>query len=261
MDPLKTAASGMQAQQTRIEVISNNLANVNTTAFKRSRAHFEDLLYQTESELQIVDAADAETLDAVQVGRGTRLAAVQRNDAQGPLEQTGRVTDVAIEGTGYFQVNLPDGQIGYTRDGNFSVSDQGVLVTNQGYTVLPGVDIPVDAINVTISRQGSVTVNTAGSGDPVELGRIELARFSNPGGLRAMGENIYTQTPAAGEPIVGFAGEDGLGRILQGHLEASNVELVQEMVDMITAMRAYEINSKAVQSADEMQQIANRLVK
>jgi flagellar basal-body rod protein FlgG len=261
MDPLKTAASGMQAQQTRIEVISNNLANVNTTAFKRSRAQFEDLLYQTEMDTQLIDGQDTSTIGAVQVGRGTRLAGVQRNDAQGALELTGRTTDLAIEGTGYFQVSLPDGRIGFTRDGNFSISDQGVMVTNQGYTVLPGIDIPPDAVSVTVSRQGSISVTTAGDANPVEVGRMELARFNNPNGLQAMGENLYINTPAAGEPIIGFPGEDGLGRVVQGALESSNVELVQEMVDMITAMRAYEINSKAVQTADEMQQISNNLVR
>lgn len=262
MDPaIRTAATGMRAQQARIEVISNNLANVNTTAFKRSRAHFEDLLYQTEQGAATVEAPDASTLNEVQIGRGTRLAAVQRNDQQGPLEQTGRPTDLAIEGHGYFQVTLPNGQPAYTRDGNFSISDQGVLVTNGGYTVVPGVDVPTDATNLTISPTGVVTISTAMDATPVEVGRIELARFNNPGGLRALGENLYQETPAAGQPINGYPGEDGLGRILQGHLEASNVEIVQEMVDMITAMRAYEINSKAVQSAEEMASIANNMIR
>ncbi len=261
MDPIRTAATGMTAQQRRIEVISNNLANVNTTGFKRSRAHFEDLLYQTEQGPTNVDNPDASTLNEIQVGRGVRLTAVQRNDAQGPLEQTGRSTDMAIEGNGYFQVTLPNGQQAFTRDGNFSISDQGVLVNNGGYRVGGDISIPVDATTLIISRTGVVTVSTATNADPVEIGQVEMARFNNPGGLSAIGENLFVETPASGQPAVGFPGEDGFGRVLQGHLESSNVELVQEMVDMITAMRAYEINSKAVQSGEEMAQIANNLVR
>mgnify|MGYP001991604220 CR=1 FL=1 len=262
MDPaLRAAATGMQAQQTRVEVISNNLANVNTPGFKRSRAHFEDLLYQTEQGTQAVDGTDAETTGVIQVGRGTRLAAVQRIDRQGTLEQTGRPLDLAIEGEGYFQVQMPDGGFAYTRDGSFSISDQGVIVTNSGYTVSPGVSVPEDATELTISRNGVVSVASAADGIPVEIGRIELARFTNPPGLRAMGENLFTETPASGEPQTGFAQEGGFGRVLQGSLEGSNVEIVQEMVDMITAMRAYEINSKAVQSAEQMSEIANGLIR
>jgi len=251
----------MQAQQTRVEVISNNLANVNTTAFKRSRAHFEDLLYQTEQGTQTIDGADADTTAAIQIGRGTRLAAVQRVDLQGTIEQTGRPLDLSIEGEGYFQVELPDGTLGYTRDGSFAISDQGTLVTNSGYTVVPGISVPTDATELTISRTGVVSVQTVGAGGSLEVGQIELARFANAPGLRAMGENIMTATEASGEPLIGYPQESGFGRILQGTLEGSNVEIVQEMVDMITAMRAYEINSKAVQSAEEMTQIANNLVR
>lgn len=262
MDPaLRTAATGMQAQQTRVEVISNNLANVNTTGFKRSRAHFEDLLYQTEQGTQSVDGADADTRGAVQVGRGTRLAAVQRVDRQGSLEQTGRPLDLAIEGEGFFQVQLPDGRSAYTRDGSFSISDQGVLVTNGGYTVSPGISIPEDATGLTVSRTGVVTVQGAADGIPIEVGRLELVRFTNSPGLTALGENLFGETPASGEPQTGFAQEDGFGRLIQGSLEGSNVEIVQEMVDMITAMRAYEINSKAVQSAEQMSEIANGLIR
>ena len=261
MDPIRTAATGMAAQQRRIEVISNNLANVNTTGFKRSRAHFEDLLYRTEQGPTNVDQPGADTLNEIQVGRGVRLTAVQRNDMQGPLEPTGRPTDLAIEGNGYFQVELPDGSRAFSRDGNFSISDQGVLITNSGYTVVPGVAIPEDATTLTIGPTGVVAVSTATSADQIEIGQIELARFNNPGGLTALGQNLFGETPASGQPIEGFPGQDGFGRILQGHLEASNVELVQEMVDMITAMRAYEINSKAVQTAEQMAEVANNLVR
>jgi flagellar basal-body rod protein FlgG len=262
MDPaLRAAATGMMAQQTRVEVISNNLANVNTTAFKRSRAHFEDLLYQTEQGAQIVQEGDVQSLQEVQVGRGTRLASVLRVDGQGTMEQTGRPLDVAIEGHGFLQVRLPDGNLAYTRDGGLTVSDQGALVTNGGYAVVPGITIPPDSQGLTISRNGMVSVTTDGSQDMVQLGQLELARFTNSAGLRALGENLYGETPASGRPTLGFPQDGGFGRIVQGALEGSNVEIVQEMVDMITALRAYEINSKAVQSSEQMSEIANNLVR
>lgn len=261
MNPaLRTAASGMMAQQLRTEVISNNLANVNTTGFKRSRAHFEDLLYQTVQGSGVVGSQDAETLPAVQIGRGVRLSSVQRLHTQGTLEQTSRPLDLAIEGDGFFQVQLPDGSIAYTRDGSFSVSDEGVLVTQGGYTVVPGIQIPTEAATITISKTGVVSVETP-TGGSQEIGRIELARFSNPSGLLAIGENLLKDTPASGQPILSYPGEEGMGRLLQGHLESSNVEIVQEMVDMITSLRAYELNSKAVQNAEEMSQIANALIR
>jgi flagellar basal-body rod protein FlgG len=261
MNPaLRAAATGMMAQQLRTEVISNNLANVNTTGFKRSRAHFEDLLYQTVQGAAVVGAPDAGTTPAIQVGRGVRLSAVQRLHAQGPLEPTQRPLDLAIEGEGFFQVQMPDGNVAYTRDGSFTISDEGTLVTQGGYTVVPGIRVPDDASNFTISRTGIVTAGTAGGGN-VELGRIELARFANPTGLLAVGENLYTETPASGQATLGFPQEDGMGRLLQGHLESSNVEIVQEMVDMITSLRAYEINSKAIKNAEQMSEIANSMVR
>ena len=260
MDPsLRAAATGMRAQQVRVEVIANNLANVNTTAFKRSRAHFEDLLYQTRQGASVINGGDARTTEAVQVGRGTRLAAVQRLDRQGPIEQTGRLLDLALEGDGYFQVQLPDGTLGYTRDGSLTISDQGTLVTNGGYTVVPGVIIPPDSAEFNVSKSGIISATSSGDALPVEVGRIELARFTNPPGLFALGENLFRETAASGEPLTGFAQDPGFARIIQGGLEASNVEIVQEMVDMITAMRAYEINSKAVQSAEQMAEITNNL--
>ena len=262
MDPaLRTAATGMAAQQTRVEVISNNLANVNTTAFKRSRAHFEDLLYQTIQAEGGEVATGVGTTPGIQIGRGTRLAAVQRIDLQGAIEQTGRPLDLAIEGDGYFQIQQPDGSSVYTRDGSFTVSSEGALVTSGGYLVEPGITIPTDARDISISSTGVVSVSTQMDAQPVEIGRIELVRFANNAGLRALGQNLYAETASSGEPMAGYAHGDGFGRILQGGLEASNVEIVQEMVDMITAMRAYEINSKAVQSAEEMTKIANGLVR
>jgi flagellar basal-body rod protein FlgG len=263
MDPaLRAAASGMLAQQLRTEVIANNLANVNTTGFKRSRAQFEDLLYQTVQGAAVLGQAESQTHPAVQIGRGTRLTAVERLHAQGNLETTNRPLDVAIEGEGFFQVQVGNGQLAYTRDGGFQISDQGVLVTSQGYVVQPTIRVPTDAASVTISKTGVVGVTRgAGQARPEEIGRLELARFVNPAGLMAEGENLYTATAASGEPVLGFPQDDGMGRLVQGALEGSNVEVVQEMVDMITAMRAYEINSKAIKNSEEMLEIANNLVR
>ena len=262
MDPaLRTAATGMRAQQLRTEVIANNLANVNTTGFKRSRAHFEDLLYQTVQGSTAVGAPDAATTPAIQVGRGVRLSSVQRLHAQGALENTGRSLDVAIEGEGLFQVQTPDGQVAYTRDGSFTVSDQGTLVTQGGYTVVPGIKVPADSAEITISRTGIVTSRSPQETQATEIGRIEMARFANPSGLLSVGENLYQQTTASGEPVLGFPQEDGMGRLMQGALEGSNVEIVQEMVDMITSMRAYEINSKSIQNSERMMETASNMVR
>ncbi|MBX9928087.1 MAG: flagellar basal-body rod protein FlgG [Gemmatimonadaceae bacterium] len=261
MDPaLRTAATGMMAQQTRTEVIANNLANVNTTAFKRSRAHFVDLLYQTVQGTATVSQNDANTTPTIQVGRGTRLAAVQRLEGQGPVEATQRPLDIAIEGDGYYQVQVGNGQVAYTRDGSFQISDQGTLVTSGGQTIVPGIKIPADASLVTVAPNGIVSINRE-DGRSEEVGRIELARFANPSGLLAIGENLFRTTPASGDPITGFPQDQGMGRLLQGHLEGSNVEIVQEMVDMIAAMRAYELNSKSVKNSESMTEIANNLVR
>jgi flagellar basal-body rod protein FlgG len=266
MDPaLRTAATGMQAQQTRTDVIANNLANVNTTGFKRSRAHFEDLLYQTLQGPATLGSRDTEQLPSIQVGLGTRLTSVQRIDSQGSLEQTSRPLDLAIEGEGYFQVQLPNGNAAYTRDGSLQVSDQGVLVSNQGYAIQPPIRVPKEATSITVSETGVVTANgmsgASGASGAQELGRIELARFANPSGLESMGQNLFSETTASGDPIKGMPTEDGNGRIAQGYLESSNVEIVTEMVDMITAQRAYEINSKAVKNSEDMAQTANSLMR
>lgn len=262
MDPaLRAAATGMQAQQTRTEIIAHNLANVNTTGYKRSRAHFEDLLYQTVQGQSVLGQQDAEIAPAIQIGRGTRLSAVQRLHQQGPLEQTGRNLDIAIEGEGLFQVQLPNGETAYSRDGSFQISDQGVIVTSNGYALQPSIRIPGDAAEITISTTGVVSVRSARDNETTEIGRIELARFANPSGLLSLGQNLYGATPASGQPLRGYPNEDGLGRLQQGALEGSNVEIVQEMVEMITAMRAYEINSKAIKTADEMGQIANNITR
>ena len=262
MDPaLRAAASGMMAQQRRTEIIANNLANVNTPGFKRSRAHFEDLLYQTVQGQQVQGDPDMQTAPAIQVGRGTRLAGVQRLHQQGPLEDTGRNMDVAIEGEGFYQIQLPDGSTAYTRDGSFQISDQGVLVTNSGYAVQPPVRIPPGSSELVISSTGIVSVRRGQDMVPTEIGRLELARFANPSGLFSMGQNLLAPTAASGQPVVGFPNDDGMGRLQQGSLEGSNVEIVQEMVEMITSMRAYEINSKAIKQSDEMGQMANNMTR
>ncbi len=261
MDPsIRTAATGMAAQQRRVEVISNNLANVNTTGFKRSRAHFEDLLYQT-MEGPGVGGAGQGTTDPVQVGRGTRLAAVQRMEGQGPLENTGRPLDLAIEGEGLFQIRMPNGEMAYSRDGSLTISADGTLVTHGGYEVFPGITIPEEATGISISPMGAVTVQMRSAADVIEIGRLELARFANVPGLQALGENLFAETPASGPPLAGYPKDEGFGRVIQGHLEASNVEIVTEMVDMIAALRAYEINSQAVKTSEEMAQTATHMVR
>ena len=262
MDPaLRAAATGMMAQQTRTEVISNNLANVNTPGFKRSRAHFEDLLYQSIQGQQVLGDPNAETAPAIQVGRGTRLAGIMRMHDQGTVEQTGRNMDVMIEGNGFFQLDDGRGNTAYTRDGSFQISDKGVLVTSNGWALQPPVRVPTDASELNISKNGIVAVRRGKDLQPTEIGRIDLVAFANPSGLQSLGGNNYAPTASSGEPVIGLPGDAGMGTLQQGSLEGSNVEIVQEMVEMITAMRAYEINSKAIKNADEMGQMANNLTR
>lgn len=263
MDPaLRTSASGMVAQQLRVDAIANNLANVNTTGFKRSRVSFEDVLYETLQGARIVNLQGTDTVAPVQIGQGVRVSAIIRIHEQGAPEITQRPLDLAIEGEGLFQVLRPDGSVGYTRDGSFSISDSGTIVTNGGYTLLPGVAVPNDTTSINISGTGIISATVDGGTDTVELGRIELARFMNPSGLLALGENLLAETPASGPPILGFAQEDGFGRVLQGMLEGSNVQIVQEMVDMISAQRAYEVNARAIRTVEEMlQTVTDRLVR
>lgn len=258
---LRTSASGMAAQQRMIDVIANNLANVNTTGFKRSRVSFEDVLYETLQGARLVNYQSAETVGPVQVGKGVRVQAITRLHAQGAPENTARPMDFAIEGDGFFQVQRPDGSTAYTRDGSFTLSDQGVLVTSDGYTVLPGVTVPEDATEVTVSPNGTVSVLSSGQTSHTEIGRLEIARFLNANGLEAVGENAYIETPASGEPITGFPQDEGFGRLLQGALESSNVEIVQEMTDMIAAQRAYEINAKAIRTAEDMMQATHDIIR
>lgn len=258
---LRTSASGMIAQQRMIDVIANNLANVNTTGFKRSRVSFEDVLYETVQGSRIVNYQGSETVGPVQIGKGVRVGAVVRLHAQGAPETTQRPLDLAIEGDGLFQVQRPDGSTAYTRDGSLSLSESGALVTNGGYLLMPGVTVPRDATGISISASGVVSVTPTGGGTQTEIGRIELVRFLNPNGLLAIGENQFSETAASGEPISGFAQDEGFGRLMQGALESSNVEIVQEMTDMIAAQRAYEINAKAIRAGEEMMQTTNDIIR
>ncbi len=258
---LRTSASGMMAQQRMIDVLANNLANVNTTGFKRSRVSFEDVLYETLEGSRIVNYKGAATVAPVQVGKGVRVAAIVRLHGQGAPEPTQRPLDLAIEGDGFFQVLRPDGGTAFTRDGGLTVSDQGQLVTESGHLLSPAITIPADATSVTVSPNGTVSVVSGGDSTEVEVGRIEVARFLNPNGLLAVGENQYVQTPASGEPLTGFPQDEGFGRLLQGMLESSNVEIVQEMTDMIAAQRAYEINAKAVRAGEEMMQVTSDIIR
>lgn len=257
---LYTAATGMQAQQTNMDVISNNLANVNTRGFKKSRAEFQDLLYQTLRSSGATQAAGMTVPTGVQVGLGTRLVATQKQFTQGDLQETGNVFDMAIEGDGFFQVKLPTGDTGYTRCGSFTPDRDGKLVTADGYVLQPEITIPQGATDISIGKDGTITVTVPGQANAQAVGTIELAKFVNPAGLIAEGGNIFTARPdASGEAVPGTPGVDGFGSISNRFLETSNVKVVDEMVSMIIAQRAYEVNSKSIQSADEMLQTANNL--
>ncbi len=263
MNPgLRSSASGMLAQQKRIDAIANNLANVNTPGYKRSRVTFEDMLYETLQGTGVVNYQDTDTIQPMQIGRGVRLATIQRVHSKGSAETTAGEFDLMIDGAGFFQVQRPDGSLAYTRDGSFRPSDTGTLVNHSGYSVVPPITIPSDTTGVSISPDGFVSITVEGGSEIIELGQIQLARFINPSGLEALGENLYAETPASGAPVEGYAQENGFGRILQGYLESSNVEIVQEMVDMIQAQRAYEVNSRAIRTADEMiERAVNGLVR
>lgn len=258
---LRTSASGMAAQQRMIDVIANNIANVNTTGFKRSRVSFEDVLYETLQGSRAASDQGAETVGPVQIGKGVRIGAVLRLHAQGSPENTQRPLDVAIDGAGFFQVRRADGTTAFTRDGSFTLSESGTMVTSDGLTVLPGITVPEDASSITISPDGTVSVTSSGASSPVELGRLELARFVNESGLQSAGGNLYVETPASGQPLTGSPQEDGFGNLQQGSLESSNVEIVQEMTEMIAAQRAYEINAKAITAVDQMMSDANALIR
>jgi flagellar basal-body rod protein FlgG len=260
MRALSIAATGMLAQQTNVEVIANNLANMNTTAYKMQRAEFQDLLYQNVERPGAASADTGAVLPAgIQIGVGVRTAATYRITGQGNLSTTGNPYDLAINGKGYFHIQMPDGTDAYTRAGAFALSPEGQLVTDKGYVVAPGVAIPQDAISVTINAQGQVQAMVAGQNAPQTLGQLELARFPNEGGLQATGDNLYTETPASGAVLTGLPGSPGYGTLQQGFLETSNVNAVQEITDLITAQRAYEMNSKVISAADQMLQITSKM--
>lgn len=258
---LSTAALGMSSQQKSVDNIANNLANVNTTGFKRSTIAFQDLFYENLSSSTHGSAANRPSNDApnLQVGHGSRAVATIRNFMQGSIAETGNALDLAISGSGFFQVEMPDGNIVYTRDGNFSRDSSGLLVNNSGLPLADFIEVPVDAVAIEISQDGIVRAVMAGDNQQVELGRLELAKFVNSGGLEARGDNLFAETEASGMPFFGVPGEEGFGVIRQGYLEQSNVDIVTEMVRLIEAQRAYETNSKMVQTAEDMMSVTNSI--
>lgn len=259
MRSLYTAASGMFGQQFNIDTIANNLANVNTTGYKKSRADFQDLLYQSLRFSGTPVTSGAQIPTGIQIGHGVRPVATQKIFSQGTFKQTDNPLDLVVEGDGFFQILMPDGTIGYTRDGAFKKDADGRLVTSDGFFVEPEILIPDDAVQVSIGTDGTVSVTLSGESEPQQIGQIELARFVNPAGLQSAGRNLFLASAASGQPVVGTAGLDGLGNIAQGYLEMSNVQVVEEMVAMITSQRAYEVNSRAIQASDDMLQTANNL--
>jgi flagellar basal-body rod protein FlgG len=253
------AATGMEAQKLNMDVIANNLANVNTVGFKKSRADFQELLYQ---DLRTPGAESAEgdqVPSGIQVGLGVKPVAVQKLFLQGDFVNTGNSLDLVIEGDGFFQVTMPDGTIAYTRSGSFKLDGDGRIVNSDGYPLEPGITVPADALKISVSSDGKVSAVQPGNSTPTEIGQIELARFINPGGLQSLGKSLFTNTPSSGDPTTGNPSQEGLGTIEQGYVEMSNVNVVEEMVNMIMSQRAYEINSKAVQASDEMLQTVNNL--
>ncbi len=251
--------TGLDAQQTQMDVVANNLANVSTTGFKRSRAVFEDLLYQTLRQPGAQSSQQTQLPSGLQVGTGVRPVATERIFTQGNLQQTSNSKDVAIQGQGFFQVLLPDGTTGYTRDGSFQTDAQGQLVTSSGYVVQPAITIPANAQSLTIGRDGTVSVTQPGSANAVQVGTLQLANFVNVAGLQSMGENIYVETASSGTASTSTPGTNGVGVLNQGYVETSNVNVVEELVNMIQTQRAYEINSKAIQTSDQMLQRLTQL--
>ena len=250
---LNTAASGMEAQELQIDVIANNLANVNTTGFKKSRAEFQDLFYQEIRSARRSEEGKAQGAPApLEVGQGTRAIATQKNFSTGNFIQTGNQLDIAIEGAGFLRVNQPDGGLAYTRSGMLKIDADGRICNAEGRSIDPPVEIPPEAMNVIIEPDGTVKIGISNEPIPVEVGKLELSQFVNPGGLKSLGHNLYAETDASGEPIHGSPNEDGLGSIQQGMLEGSNVEVIDEMISLIAAQRAYEINSRVIRASDEM---------
>ena len=252
------AKTGLDAQQTRMSVISNNLANVNTTGFKQDRAVFEDLLYQTIRQPGAQTTTDNQLPSGLMIGTGVRTVAIEKLHTQGNIIQTDNALDVAIDGRGYFQILMPDGDLAYTRDGTFQINADGDMVMSNGYLLDPGINIPDDVQSVTIGADGTVSITQPGDNEPTVIGEMELADFVNPAGLQPVGENLFKETGASGVPIVGTPTLDGLGRVIGGALETSNVNVVTELINMIETQRAYEMNSKAISTADQMLQYASQ---
>lgn len=257
MTSLYSAATGMNAQQQNMDVISNNLANVDTNGFKKSRADFQDLMYQTKVNPGASTGANTSNPTGLQIGTGVKTVGTKKLFTQGNFKDTGNPLDIAIEGNGFFQITKPDGKIAYTRNGSFNLDNQGRMVTSDGYYVEPAVTIPATATNLAISKDGRVTADIDGNSQ--EYGRITLANFVNPNGLENIGNNLYLTSQASGEAVVQNPGDNATGTLLQSYLETSNVKIVNEMVDMIAAQRAYEINTKTINTADNMLQAANNL--
>jgi flagellar basal-body rod protein FlgG len=249
----------MQAQELNIDVIANNLANVNTSGFKKSRAEFQDLLYESMRPAGAASSADTTVPTGIQLGHGTRPSAVQKMFSQGDFQNTQNELDWAIEGDGFFQIEMPNGDTGYTRSGEFKLDADGRIVNPDGFPLIPELAVPTDTISISVGLDGTVSVVQAGDATPVEIGNVQLARFVNPAGLRSLGKNLYSPTNASGDELTGTPGENGFGTLAQGFLEMSNVSVVDEMVNMITAQRAYETNSKVITTADDMLQLANNL--
>ena len=259
MRALRTAASGMYAQQLSIDTISNNLANVNTNGFKRSQVEFQDLIYQTIQSSHSVRNLGTVVPTELQIGHGVKPVSIEKSFAQGSPTQTDNPLDLSIEGDGFFRIRRPDGSTAYTRDGNFNRSPDGRIVTSDGYVMDPEIIIPEDTLDISIDREGYVYATIYGDSESQELGQLELARFTNEAGLRALGQNLFVETDASGIPISGQPGQEGFGEINQGYLEGSNVQVVEEMVNMIVAQRAYEVSSKAIKTAEDMLSLANNL--
>lgn len=251
--------TGLDAQQTQLDVISNNLANVNTSGFKRSRAVFEDLLYQTLRQPGANSSQQTNLPTGLQLGTGVRPVATERIFSQGNLQQTSNSLDVAINGQGFLQVQMPDGSTAYTRDGSLHLDSQGQMVTSSGYPILPAITIPSTAQAITIGNDGTVSVAQQGQANATQVGSLQLANFINPAGLEAHGENLFLETQASGNPTTSTPGNNGVGTLSQGYVETSNVNVVEELVNMIQTQRAYEINSKAVQTSDQMLQRLSQL--
>ena len=252
------ARTGLDAQDTRMRVISNNLANVNTTAFKKDRASFATLSYQTVTAAGAQSSSESKYATGLNLGTGVRIQGTARMDTQGSMQTTGNSLDLAIDGDGYFQVQMPGGKLGYTRAGNFSRSPEGLLITSEGYQVMPGITVPQGATQITIGNDGTVSATVDGQTEPSVLGQIQTASFANPAGLQSAGDNYLTETAASGAANLGVAGQDGRGTIRQGMLEGSNVNVVEELVDMIECQRAYEVNSKMISATDDMLKFVNQ---